>query len=1235
MGTRETSLLPNGYPCKLRNPRQLLMEELNQFLNSVEASARKILKQQNKKQQQLAVRDRAALARGSSHVSAATSAVLPPHVPSRDELRATYAAGGGPAVSVPSAGNQQLSKPPRSPSRSEHSSETVDDPQSLPRLPPPRSPVTSVPPGSLYAPLQLPSLARKRKSPASALKLLESPLYKSLAKSRSDSGVGSAPGNPQTLKKTLQDVDNVALLLRKMGLHDVGGARSPAHRPDHAVEKRMCNACWAQPDKLTGCERHPRVLGPHGGDALTRITNLELQGPTSWLSDDLYVKYRSESDREALWLAYLALKTQQQEAAESSSSSLSSKKQLNLAVIPIVTRHPVCALFTTLLELENLRTQAETRKRNLAKTFVFDVNLIWLANLDHFNQRQPLHDPGDGQMDPEDPEDHSLRGRRDNEAIREGFSQIQSISTARALQLTVSIGGGPPQLQTQLSSLGGDLSGVRRRKTVLREGDGSFRPLSLLVSGRWDPERRPNVLDRVPGAALVGHAPVLWWRYEPDHELGEEETPEYTKAVALFGRNRTLSSSNGFLVSLVLALDTPVLSPLWFAWQVGSKMPPPELEAAAHALFEADIGFGRVLARVSPCLGSLLSSPLICILDELLPGTVALLNDVAQSDDHWLELPAAVEGHRRGWSEFSDRHLFRQWLLLPPDRSMTPRYDVDAQHCSVALAHANAPGVCGRYCWHETEPEGKQLCRRRVEKDLVYMLQNLLTSGPNGPTYFSVSLAHEVLKDVQGARLATYLALMAEREARAAYEKKLLEIEQKLEAGRLALEAKRQEQQRLEQELQATAAQAELRRVGGSGRNDEVLAEEWTQRLEASVLLEQRGLWQLRELTTDSSGVVFYYSENPELADSHRFLWESPEEWRRGASGDEDEDVEQLSTARSAGSVTSSATPSTKSPLAANAEAQAELAHNLLEDEQFLQRLKAKLGLPTSSRPPTRATTGRGSDQWVLQDEDDAGRCDRLEEMAVLAEEGADPTKAALLATRMARLKLPQAASRRGEGWKRLKTSRLPANFARRAYRTHTEGPRAPYLNQANVATPVGLLDPTDCSPYEPPDFIPELRAHFVPNPAADLQEKQVAVGVREDLSGPAGLQDEGLKPPKESKEQREGRALLCARNNNLEGLELALDEGVDVNARDNHGNTLFILACQQGNKRLAKLLLRRQADMNLQNLSGNTALHYLYEYRHVALAEYLKAKGAQDATPNSAGLTCYEGLSQDPAAQL
>lgn len=50
--------------------------------------------------------------------------------------------------------------------------------------------------------------------------------------------------------------------------------------------------------------------------------------------------------------------------------------------------------------------------------------------------------------------------------------------------------------------------------------------------------------------------------------------------------------------------------------------------------------------------------------------------------------------------------------------------------------------------------------------------------------------------------------------------------------------------------------------------------------------------------------------------------------------------------------------------------------------------------------------------------------------------------------------------------------------------------------------------------------------------------------------------------------------------------------------------------------------------------MNGNTALHYLYEYKHVELAEYLKTKGAGDTIQNAAGLTCYEGLSADALAQ-
>ena len=73
-------------------------------------------------------------------------------------------------------------------------------------------------------------------------------------------------------------------------------------------------------------------------------------------------------------------------------------------------------------------------------------------------------------------------------------------------------------------------------------------------------------------------------------------------------------------------------------------------------------------------------------------------------------------------------------------------------------------------------------------------------------------------------------------------------------------------------------------------------------------------------------------------------------------------------------------------------------------------------------------------------------------------------------------------------------------------------------------------------------------------------------------------------------------KAIMAVKNHNMSALEEVLDcEGdLDIDTRDQHGNTLFILACQQGSKKLVKFLLRRGCNMNAQNHAGNTALHYL-----------------------------------------
>jgi hypothetical protein len=68
------------------------------------------------------------------------------------------------------------------------------------------------------------------------------------------------------------------------------------------------------------------------------------------------------------------------------------------------------------------------------------------------------------------------------------------------------------------------------------------------------------------------------------------------------------------------------------------------------------------------------------------------------------------------------------------------------------------------------------------------------------------------------------------------------------------------------------------------------------------------------------------------------------------------------------------------------------------------------------------------------------------------------------------------------------------------------------------------------------------------------------------------------------------------ARHGRLEEIEKLLEKGVPIDVRDIYGNTLLIIACQNGNKRVAKAVLRRGGDINARNFKGNTPLHYCYQ---------------------------------------
>ena len=44
-------------------------------------------------------------------------------------------------------------------------------------------------------------------------------------------------------------------------------------------------------------------------------------------------------------------------------------------------------------------------------------------------------------------------------------------------------------------------------------------------------------------------------------------------------------------------------------------------------------------------------------------------------------------------------------------------------------------------------------------------------------------------------------------------------------------------------------------------------------------------------------------------------------------------------------------------------------------------------------------------------------------------------------------------------------------------------------------------------------------------------------------------------------------------------------------------GNTILLVACQNGHKRVAKAALRRGGDINAANHRGNTCLHFCFAF--------------------------------------
>jgi hypothetical protein len=113
---------------------------------------------------------------------------------------------------------------------------------------------------------------------------------------------------------------------------------------------------------------------------------------------------------------------------------------------------------------------------------------------------------------------------------------------------------------------------------------------------------------------------------------------------------------------------------------------------------------------------------------------------------------------------------------------------------------------------------------------------------------------------------------------------------------------------------------------------------------------------------------------------------------------------------------------------------------------------------------------------------------------------------------------------------------------------------------------------------------------------------------------------------------------ITATKNGDMTTIEALMDDHPEVDfktAVDDQGSTMLMLAVQQSSKRFTKYWLRKNSNVNHQNLQGNTALHYAFEYNQRELGEYLISKGADSLLVNAQGCTAYEGLRQSDVSAI
>jgi hypothetical protein len=414
----------------------------------------------------------------------------------------------------------------------------------------------------------LPSLASQRSAAASIKKLLKNPLASSLAASMGGAhaakGVASQAALAASLKRTMAQLSGLGKQVAKtQGAHtcNTGGGGG---RAEHDLEKRMCHACMTNPSKMTGSENGLRSL------ATAAEQSVELQGPVNWSSDDLTRKYRGELVRETAYEAYLLTR---EEAARRE------REEGVVLAVAEVERHAVFVMADALINMENGRARRRARARNGMKVFVLDVHRIWETNLGHVAPSELGASALKG-----------IHGRRDVTSIEQGRSQLQSVSTVRALSGALESSGAEGAHARPRP----DTSELQERARAVGVGVGAQRPAAGFDAQLPTPPELSRTLPDVP-VAPGARACILSL-----HELRRERQEPLTR-VSVYDVGTGLVHSTVLPSAFVKQTLAEHSAARARAEAVGGEAASEDAVAEAAALIEA--GKSSPLAVVPPGAG--------------------------------------------------------------------------------------------------------------------------------------------------------------------------------------------------------------------------------------------------------------------------------------------------------------------------------------------------------------------------------------------------------------------------------------------------------------------------------------------------------------------------------------------------------------------------------------------------------------------------------------------------------